>query len=46
MKGYIDLHCHSSFSDGAKTVEQLVDDAIIENVKFLSITDHDYKWKH
>ncbi len=41
MKGYIDLHCHSSFSDGAKTVEQLVDDAIIENVKFLSITDHD-----
>lgn len=37
----IDLHCHSIFSDGALTPEELVKRALQYQVKILSLTDHD-----
>jgi len=37
----IDLHTHTNFSDGSLSPEELIDKAIISNVKVLSITDHD-----
>ncbi len=38
----IDLHIHSkSCSDGNLTVEELVEEAKIRNIGFMSITDHD-----
>lgn len=37
----IDLHVHSTFSDGACTVEELVRLAARRNVVLLSLTDHD-----
>jgi 3',5'-nucleoside bisphosphate phosphatase len=37
----IDLHIHSKSSDGAFTVEQIVEEAKRRNIEFLSITDHD-----
>ena len=36
-----DLHCHSCFSDGTDTPEQLIDLAIKGGLSGLSITDHD-----
>ena len=36
-----DLHCHSSFSDGSMTPEELIDLAIASGLQGLSITDHD-----
>lgn len=36
-----DLHCHSNFSDGTDTPEQLIDLAIEKGLSGLSITDHD-----
>lgn len=37
----IDLHCHSNCSDGALSVEQLIDRACSLDVKILALTDHD-----
>ncbi|HBV58262.1 MAG TPA: hypothetical protein DEB73_03325 [Candidatus Magasanikbacteria bacterium] len=37
----IDLHTHSTFSDGLLTVEQLVKKAKQRGVKMLALTDHD-----
>ena len=36
-----DFHCHSNWSDGTFSTEQLIALAIKENLKHLSITDHD-----
>lgn len=38
---YADLHCHSTFSDGTSTVEELVNLAVQAGLKGLSLTDHD-----
>ena len=38
---YIDMHVHSTYSDGAESVENLIKKAKENNVDFLSITDHD-----
>ena len=37
----IELHCHTTFSDGTLTPTQLVEAAIEAGVKALAITDHD-----
>mgnify|MGYP001587377573 FL=1 len=37
----IDLHIHSTFSDGLLTVEQLVRLAKKKGVKMMALTDHD-----
>lgn len=37
----IDLHCHSTFSDGALTPEALVAYAAAQGVKVMALTDHD-----
>lgn len=37
----IDLHTHTIYSDGILTVNELVNNAINNNVEVLSITDHD-----
>jgi predicted metal-dependent phosphoesterase TrpH len=37
----IDLHIHSKSSDGALTVEEIVKEAKIRNIRLMSITDHD-----
>jgi predicted metal-dependent phosphoesterase TrpH len=37
----IDLHIHSQSSDGALTVEEIVKEAELRNIEFMSITDHD-----
>ncbi len=39
--GQIDLHVHSTFSDGTMTPTQLVDYAIKKNLSAIAITDHD-----
>ncbi len=39
MKG--DLHCHSYYSDGSASVDQVVHFAIAEGLDFISLTDHD-----
>ena len=39
--GFIDLHCHSKFSDGDKSIEQLIELFRNTNTKFAAITDHD-----
>lgn len=36
-----DLHCHSTFSDGTKTPEELIHIATSKNLTGLCITDHD-----
>ena len=36
----INFHCHSTFSDGSLTPEELLDEAFKNNIKYLSITDH------
>lgn len=38
---YVDLHTHSVYSDGTKTVEEIVELCIEKNIKILSLTDHD-----
>ena len=38
---YIDLHCHSTFSDGTLTPEELIDKARELKLSHLAITDHD-----
>jgi len=37
----IDLHCHTTASDGIKTPAELIDYAISKNVKIIAVTDHD-----
>jgi len=37
----IDMHIHSRSSDGALTVEEIIEEAKRRNIGFLSITDHD-----
>ena len=37
----IDLHQHSTFSDGTDNVEQLIKNNISAGIKYMSITDHD-----
>lgn len=37
----IDLHLHSSFSDGTKTPSELIDIAIQRNMHAIALTDHD-----
>jgi len=37
----IDLHCHSSISDGVLTPTQLVERAKFRGVETLALTDHD-----
>lgn len=37
----IDLHCHTTASDGIKTPSVLIDYAVSSNVGVLAITDHD-----
>lgn len=37
----IDLHCHSFFSDGALSPEELIQKALHQKIQCLSLTDHD-----
>lgn len=37
----IDLHTHSIFSDGSSSPEELINEAINQNVKAMALTDHD-----
>ena len=37
----IDLHCHSTFSDGSLTPEQLIEEAAKAGLAALALTDHD-----
>lgn len=37
----IDLHCHTTASDGIKSPSELIDFAIFEGVEAIAITDHD-----
>jgi len=37
----LDLHCHSTHSDGIFTVQNLLEQALDKNLKVFSITDHD-----
>lgn len=39
--GVIDLHCHSTFSDGAQTPAELVDLAEAAGLTAVALTDHD-----
>jgi 3',5'-nucleoside bisphosphate phosphatase len=41
MEYIVDLHCHSNFSDGKLTPEELFARAIDAQVKIFSLTDHD-----
>jgi len=38
---YVDLHCHSYYSDGAQTPEYLVSAALERGLTHLALTDHD-----
>lgn len=38
---YADLHIHSNYSDGVKSPEEIINLAIKDNIKCISITDHD-----
>jgi predicted metal-dependent phosphoesterase TrpH len=37
----IDLHTHTNISDGASTPKKLIEDAVVQNVKAIALTDHD-----
>lgn len=41
MFGKSDLHTHTIVSDGGSTPEELINDAVKENVKAVALTDHD-----
>ncbi len=41
MEKIIDLHSHTTCSDGTYTVKELVDYAVTKNLSALAITDHD-----
>lgn len=38
---YVDLHCHSYYSDGTEAPESLVNAAIERGISHLALTDHD-----
>ena len=40
-KDTIDLHTHTNFSDGSSTPEELVEQASLNGLKAIAITDHD-----
>jgi len=40
-----DLHCHTTYSDGKMTPEQLVKEAIRRGYSYIAITDHSYMMK-
>lgn len=40
MNKYIDLHAHTTYSDGELTPNELIKEAINKNIKTLAITDH------
>ena len=37
----IDLHIHSTYSDGSYTVKEILQEAENKNLEYISITDHD-----
>ena len=37
----IDLHMHTTYSDGTDTLEKLIDNVIDAGITFFAITDHD-----
>src|SRR5690606_17471716 len=39
--GHVDFHMHSTLSDGALTVRELIDYCVEQNLSAVSITDHD-----
>lgn len=41
MNKYIDLHTHTTYSDGELTPDELIKEAIKKDIKILAITDHD-----
>ena len=41
MEKLIDMHIHTTYSDGEKTPEEIIDMAIERNIKTIAITDHD-----
>ena len=41
MERRIDLHMHSTISDGVLTPKEIIDEAVKNNVDTISITDHD-----
>ena len=42
----IDLHTHTTFSDGTWTLEEMLKNAENNNITILSITDHDTVLPH
>lgn len=38
---YVDLHIHTTFSDGTSTVDEILDAAAAHELRAISITDHD-----
>lgn len=38
---YVDLHIHTSFSDGTSTVKEVLEEAAARQLQAISITDHD-----
>jgi len=42
MKSNINLHIHTTYSDGKNTVAEIVDGLKNAGIKYFSITDHDY----
>ena len=41
MKSIINFHIHSTYSDGSKTVPEIVEEIKTHGIKWFSITDHD-----
>lgn len=41
MNYNIDLHCHTVYSDGAASVKDLVDTAVLSGMRAIAVTDHD-----
>lgn len=37
----LDFHCHSNYSDGAHSLDELMDMAIVNNLAVIALTDHD-----
>ena len=36
----VNFHCHSTYSDGSLTPQELLDEAYKNNIQYFSITDH------
>ena len=41
MRSLIDLHCHSTVSDGVLTPTEIVNLAVEKGIRVLALTDHD-----